>query len=40
MSSWAFVASIPPMLIWGALFLYLGKIERRMKALEQKSKDH
>jgi len=38
MDNWKLVAAIPPLLVWFALFLYLVRIEKKLKAVEQRIK--
>lgn len=39
MNNWPWVASIPPLLIWLAIYVYLARIDARMKALEKKQRE-
>jgi len=36
MKDWPLVAAIPPLLVWFGVFLYLAKVDRRLKALESR----
>jgi CcmD family protein len=36
MSNWTFIAAVPPLLIWFAIYVYLARIDGRLKALEKK----
>ena len=33
---WRLVAAIPPVLLWFVLFVYLAKVENRLKQVEQR----
>lgn len=36
MNNWAYVAAVPPLLVWLAIYVYLARIDARVKALEKK----
>ena len=38
MSNWPLIAAIPPLLVWLALYVYLAKIDARLRAVEQKQR--
>ena len=39
METWKLIAAVPPLLVWFGLFLYLGKVERKLKNVEERLQD-
>lgn len=34
METWKLLAAVPPLVVWVSLFLYINRVERRIKAVE------
>jgi hypothetical protein len=35
METWKLLAAVPPLVVWISLFLYMNKVEARLKSLEK-----